>query len=192
MLIVCEGKKTEYHYFHQLKQEACVKKSFNVTVKPGKGGSRQQIAQYAVERKEYASDDYDAVWCVMDVEHPDGLDDIREALTLLKSKRIRPALSNPAFEVWLLAHFQRPGMHFLDCDAVIKELDKHWRREFHAAYDKADERIYRRLSYLTDHAIVNAKWVREHHHRDKDIVEANSSTEVDLLVGELRASGDPG
>lgn len=51
MLIVCEGQKTEYHYFHQLKQEEGVKKRFRVTVKPGKGGSRQQIAQFAIERK---------------------------------------------------------------------------------------------------------------------------------------------
>jgi hypothetical protein len=39
LLIVCEGQETEYHYFHQLKQEESVKRRFRVTVKAGKGGS---------------------------------------------------------------------------------------------------------------------------------------------------------
>jgi hypothetical protein len=188
VLIVCEGQRTEYHYFHQLKQEERVKKSFRVTVKPGKGGSRQQVAQFAVERKEHANDDYDAVWCVMDVEHPEGLGAMREALALLRRKEINAALSNPAFEVWLLAHFEKTGAVFGDCDGVMRRLNKHWQQKFHAVYDKVDERIYHRLSSFTDQAITNAKWVREHHHSGKDVIDGNSSTDVDLLVSKLRGN----
>ena len=83
-------------------------------VMPGKGGSRQQIAQFAVERKENATDDYDEVWCVMDVEHPDGLDAMREALKMLEKHGIQAALSNPAIEVWFLAHFERTGAGFFE------------------------------------------------------------------------------
>ncbi len=186
MLIVCEGQETEYHYFHQLKQEESIKRRFRVTVKTGKGGSRQQIARFAIESKERAGDDYDAVWCVMDVEHPTGLDAVREALALLKGKGIRPALSNPAFEVWLLAHFEQTGTVFGDCDAVIRQLDKHWKGTFRMAYDKVDPNIYHRLSPLTDSAIANARWVRENHHLGRDVIDGNSSTDVDLLVGSLR------
>jgi len=189
VLIVCEGQKTEYHYFCQLKQEACVKKGFRVTVKPGKGGSRQQVAQLAVQCKERADDLYDAVWCVMDVEHPEGLPAMREALAYLKGKEILPALSNPAFEVWLLAHFERTGAVFADCSAVVKRLDKHWHQQFRAAYDKADERIYRWLADRVEQAIANAEWVRKHHHSGKDAIDSNSSTEVDLLVGSPRNEG---
>jgi len=188
VLIVCEGQKTEYHYFQHLKQEEVVKKSFRVTVKPGKGGSRQQVAQFALECRERANDDMDEVWCVMDVEHPSGLDAMREALALLEGKEIRSALSNPAFEVWLLAHFERTGRVFQDCDAVMKQLDKHWRKNFGTAYDKAAERIYPRLSNFMDQAIANAKWVREHHHLGKDVMDGNSSTNVDLLIAKLRGN----
>jgi hypothetical protein len=110
---------------------------------------------------------------------------MREALVLLKENGIRPALSNPAFEVWLLAHFDKTGAVCADCDAVMKQLDKHWQREFHTAYDKADQRIYHRLFSFMDQAIANAKWVREHHHSGKDVVNSNSSTDVDVLVGKL-------
>ena len=185
VLIVCEGRETEPNYFHQLKQEECVKERFRITVKRGKGGSRQQVAQHAVERKDNANDDYDEVWCVMDVEHPDGLDAMREALTLLEGNQIQPALSNPAFEVWLLAHFEKTGTVFLDGDAVAARLNKHWKQKFSVDYDKADERIYHRLVDLLDQAIANAKWVREEHHSGKEVIDSNSSTEVDLLVGKL-------
>jgi uncharacterized protein YukE len=159
-----------------------------VTVKAGKGGSRQHIARFAIESKERAGDNYDAVWCVMDVEHPTGLNAVRQALALLKGQEIRPALSNPAFEVWLLAHFEQTGTVFADCDAVIRQLDKHWQRAFRRAYDKVDSDIYQQLSHLTDTAIANAKWVRENHHLGRDVIDGNSSTDVDVLVGTLRGN----
>jgi hypothetical protein len=185
VLIVCEGRETEPNYFAQLKQEACVKKNFSVKVKRGKGGSRQQIAQFAVERKEHAADDYDEVWCVMDVEHPDGLNAAREAWKRLGANGIKAALSNPAIEVWFLAHFERTGAGFLNGDAVIARLNKCWNERFQTNYDKADERIYHRLANLTDQAIANAQWVRECHHSGANVIDANSSTEVDGLVGKL-------
>ncbi len=186
MLIVCEGQVTEPNYFHQLKQEACVKKNFWVTVKRGKGGARQQIAQFAVERKDSARDDYDEVWCVMDVEHPDGLNAVREAWKLLEENCIQTAFSNPTFEVWFLAHFERTGAGFLHGDAVVARLNKSWNGRFNTDYEKADSRIYHRLFGLTDRAIENAHWVREHHHSGANVIDANSSTEVDRLVGKLR------
>ena len=105
---------------------------------------------------------------------------------MLKGQEIRPALSNPAFEVWLLAHFEQTGTVFADCDAVIRQLDKHWQRAFRRAYDKADSAIYHQLSHLTNTAIANARWVRENHHLGRDVIDGNSSTDVDVLVGTLR------
>jgi hypothetical protein len=185
VLIVCEGKETEKNYFDQLKRNEWTKRHFAIKVKPGQGGSRQQIAQLAVDRKNDANADYDQVWCVMDVEKPEGLDDMRKALAILKDNEILSALSNPAFEVWFLAHFERTGTGFLHGDAVVNRLNGHWRRRFSADYDKSDAHIYRRLADLMDQAIENARWVRENHHGRKDVIESNSSTEVDLLVGML-------
>ena len=72
VLIVCEGKETERNYFDQLKRDEPTRQNFSITVKRGKGGSRQQIAQFAVDRKNDVDADYDQVWCVMDVESPEG------------------------------------------------------------------------------------------------------------------------
>jgi hypothetical protein len=187
VLIVCEGRETERNYFDQLKRDEPTRQNFAITVKRGKGGSRQQIAQFAVDRRNDGGDDYDHVWCVMDVESPEDLDAMRRALELLEANSISAALSNPAFEVWLLAHFEKTGKCFLNCDQVIAQLTKHWQTQFSADYDKADAQIYQRLAPLTEQAIANAKWVHETHHAPKScIIDCNSATDVYRLVGPLR------
>jgi hypothetical protein len=188
-LIVCEGKETEWNYFNQLRLQLHdndqMRRRSGITVKRGRGGSRQQIARFAVERKDNANERFDEVWCVMDVEHPNDLDDMRAALTLLESNQIQAALSNPAFEVWFLAHFDKTGTAFSHCDAVVARLNKHWQEYFSADYDKADGQIYCRLADRLRDAVANAKWVREEHHSGRGVVDSNSSTDVDLLVGKL-------
>lgn len=116
VLIVCEGKETERNYFDQLKRDEPTRRHFAITVKRGKGGSRQQVAQSAVDRMNNADDDFDQVWCVMDTESPEGLEETQRAVKLLDANSITPALSNPAFEIWLLAHFEKTGTGFLNCD----------------------------------------------------------------------------
>ena len=187
MLIVCEGKETERNYFDQLKRDEPTRRHFDITVKRGKGGSREQIAQFAVDRKNNVDANYDQVWCIMDTEGPEELDAMRQVLKLLNDNSITPALSNPAFEVWILAHFEKTGKVFLNCDQVITQLNNHWQKRFSAEYDKADQCIYQRLSTFTDRAIENAKWVHEHHHGpEKCIIDCNSATDVYRLVGRLR------
>jgi len=61
LLIVCEGKETERNYFEKLKRDAWTSRHFAITVKRGKGGSREQIAQFAVDRKENSAVDFDEV-----------------------------------------------------------------------------------------------------------------------------------
>ena len=118
---------------------------------------------------------------------PKGAEAAREALDLLNANSISAALSNPAFEVWLLAHFERTGTGFLNCDQVVGRLNTHWQTQFSADYDKADSQIYQRLAPLTDQAIANAKWVHENHHAPKTcIIDCNSATDVYRLVGPLR------
>jgi hypothetical protein len=185
-LIVCEGKETEPNYFNGLKREEPIREEFAIRVKRGKGGSRLQVAQFAVDRKNEPGTDYDEVWCVMDGERPEGLDETRRALDLLDGNSISAAVSNPAFEVWFLAHFERTAAAFLDPDAVIVRLNKHWQERFSIRYDKADDRIYDRVAKLTASAVGNARWVREKHHDPAAcIVDCNSATDVYRLVARL-------
>ncbi len=186
VLLVCEGKETERNYFDQLKREDAICKRFAITVKRGKGGSPEAVAKHAVQSKDNSNTEYDEVWCVMDVEDANQRASLDKALTILRENDIKACLSNPAFEVWLLSHFERTARIFNDCGAVIAQLDKCWQREFSTSYNKSDGAIYRLVSDQTNAAIENAMSVREKHHgMDKPAADCNSCTEVYRLVKRL-------
>lgn len=189
VLIVCEGRETERNYLDSLKREDSATRRFTVTVSRGKGGSRQQIVQRAVDRKNDRDGDFDEVWCVMDIERLDTEEsrkNLKAAILIASQNQVTLYLSNPAFEVWILAHFIRSSRQFNDCDAVILELNKYWKAEFQVDYSKNDNRIYVRIADRTLAAIENAKAVREQDHRDKvEIADCNSATEMYRLVRHL-------
>lgn len=186
VLIVCEGRETERNYLEELKREDAVSSGFSIKVVRGSGGSRQQIVQRAADFKNRPQDDFDQVWCIMDTErldHDDARQDFRQAMKLAVEHGIKMVLSNPAFEVWLLAHFVRTSRSFKDCDAVIVELNKHWRDSFRRDYTKSDPRMYGLLSKWMTVGIKNARAVREQDHLNKpDMADCNSATEVYQLV----------
>ena len=189
ILIVCEGRETEPNYFRGLRDEEAVRQNFRVEVKKGKGGSCVAVVEQAFAEQGKATarvEDYDEVWCVLDVERAGQREQVNEARTLARRHEIRLALSNPAFECWLLAHFVRTKKAFADCDKVIVILTTHWRREFGRDYEKNDEQLYARLAGRTRTAIDNARKVRKQDWAPSaDILDCNSATEVYLLVEPL-------
>jgi len=191
-LIVGEGRETEPNYFDGLKREDAVRARFTITVKPGPGISPERVVEEAVKYKNQAavrSEDYDEVWCVMDTEGVEKRQSLEKALRMAAENQINVCLSNPAFEVWLLSHFERTAGFLLHCAAAIVKLNKHWLKNFSVDYDKTDDRLYQRIADLTSTAICNAEWVREVHHREKkDMADCNSSTEVYLLVKQLTSA----
>jgi len=96
VLIVCGGVRTEPTYFKGLKQAfrnpAVVVK---VVAEP-----RDPEAVVRAARLHLESGDFDAAWCVLDV------DEFRfeRALKDAREHGISLAVSNPCFEVWLLLH----------------------------------------------------------------------------------------
>ncbi|NIA15638.1 MAG: hypothetical protein GWP08_16365 [Nitrospiraceae bacterium] len=189
ILLVCEGRKTEPGYFHALKLEDDVVCAFTVTVKKGRGGSRLRIVDNARKHKDSLRAPPDETWCVMDVEalqSPESRTDFEDAIKLANANNIILCLSNPAFEVWPLAHFKRTSRHFNDCDAVITELNKHWKECFGNTYEKAADTIYKKLSSRTQTAATHAKDVlRWDHGGCSEVAKCNSSTEVYRLVEKL-------
>ena len=193
LLIVGEGQETEPNYFDQLKREDTVRNKFTVTVKAGLGFSPENAVRRAINEKERAgrrgeADAYDEVWCVVDVEAPTAgrRESLDSAVRLAAQHDINMCLSNPSFEVWLLAHFNRTARAFHSCDEVIRTLNTFWRRDFKCDYLKNDDQLYRRIGDHTETAIENAQSVREVHQRDApNTADANSSTDVYLLVANL-------
>jgi hypothetical protein len=195
VLIVGEGQETEPNYFRGLRRESVVSEWFTVTVKKGHGRSPEAVAKEASKYKRQAENRgeyYDEVWCALDVEGPGARELLERAIAEAGRNGISLCLSNPCFEVWLLAHFVRESRAHNGCDSVIQRLNPHWQRLCGQDYRKNDGQLYARISHLTGTAIENAKCVRETDHRDKTgTIEANSSTDVYRLVNRLLGSCSP-
>lgn len=189
ILIQCEGQKTEPRYLADFCHDCGAVHRFAVTVKPGKGQNAMVTMQAAItegSRTLQGVKVYDEVWCVLDVEHAAHEASLNAALALAKQHGIRVCLSNPSFEVWLLAHFERVKRDFPDSNAVERRLSEmYWKKHFGNDYDKADSRLYERLQSRQESAVDNAAWMLEDFHGNKPCRDCNASTEVYKLVQRL-------
>ena len=116
LLIVCEGTKTEPHYFEALKA-AYRDQLKGVDILPSRGSAPMSIAEYA--EKLYGMDlaavggdkslAFDAVYCVFDRDSHDTFDAAMVRIAALKAGKaklpIHAIASYPCFEFWLILHF---------------------------------------------------------------------------------------
>lgn len=196
VLIVGEGQKTEPYYFVALRKEEGVNNKFIVTVKPGPGFNQEMVVAEAIKQKNRAAarhEDFDEVYCVLDVEAADKREFLDKARRMAEGSNIVLCLSNPAFEVWFLLHFERRTRSHNDCNAVIEALNKHWRKQYKSDYDKGDASNYQRLLPHRDTALSNAESVMQHHQRLQPTActaDCNVSTDVHRLVKYLMVGGE--
>lgn len=186
ILIQCEGSKTEPRYLDDFSVDCGATRRFAIKVKPGKGQNAVVTMEAAIaegKRRLLGANVYDEVWCVLDVEHAEHEATLTEALKRAKDHGIRVCLSNPSFEVWLLAHFERVTRWFEQSGNVEAHLESaYWKTQFGCEYDKSDPRLYKRLKPLRAAAMENARWTREEFCENKPCRECNASTDVYQLI----------
>ncbi len=188
LLIQCEGQKTEPNYLEGLCKACGIRHHLTVKVNPGKGQNAVVTVSAAIaegNRKLLGEKIYDEIWCVLDVEHAAHEAKLTEALALARAKNIRMFLSNPSFEVWLIAHFQHITHSFENGGAAEAYLNALWQKHFRSDYEKGDPNLYAKLAGRISDALENAEWGLETFRGAIACRDANSSTEVYKLVREL-------
>ncbi|WP_433263797.1 RloB family protein [Actinosynnema sp. CS-041913] len=141
MLVISGGQKTEQQYFSGLR----LTRRARITVKC-KVDAPLNLVRYAAKLRDQYHEEFDAVWCVVDVDNFD----IPAAVRLAEAVKVDLAVSDPCFELWLILHFADHSAHIADYKAARDLLTKHV-----PGYDK-------RLDYSTfdphlDSAIARAK-----------------------------------
>jgi RloB-like protein len=137
ILIVGEGRETEYNYFvgfrnafkHELDAMAT-----SVSVARGKGGNARGIVENAIkEKKKFQpkGKQGDRVFLLLDTEGPGRspgqgrTPELPAAEKLAAENGIEIVYSCPAIEYWLLCHFEKISRAvFKDCNTVVAELNK--------------------------------------------------------------------
>lgn len=194
ILVVCDADQTEPNYFNGLKRHEAVHARFVVDVKKKPNCRPDELVDFARKLQVQAQEkggayDYDWVFLVFDAETRDYHGCLRQA----RDKALRKLgnkssviISNPCFEIWLLAHFERTARPFHNADEVIRTLTVPWQRAFEKPYTKTDKDVFTRLESQVETALRNAQSAREEDYQDiADILDCNSATEVYRLVGFL-------
>lgn len=187
VLIVCEGEKTEPHYFLGLRNHYKLNTA-NVEVCGQCGSDPMSVVTYAKQRyreEKDAGDAFDKVFCVFDKDAHLNYSQAMTAIAASKPNHTLIAISSvPCFEYWLLLHFiystkpysALPGNS--TGNQVLSEL-----KAYMPEYEKGAEDIFVKLLAQLDYAKNNAE-------RSLSQAEANETdnptTRIHELVGYLQ------
>lgn len=187
-LIVCEGSKTEPHYFKCFRVPGDV---VEIDIR-GIGENTINLVKEAIKIQEKEDKNYDQVWCVFDKDSFSEKQ-FNQALDIAKKNNIKVAYSNEAFEIWYILHFGYRDTAMSRQEYQI-ELTKKLRKEKlikkNQKYDKNDNNMYDYLQYLQPQAIKNAEQLLQQYYPPQPALN-NPSTTVHLLVKELNKFARP-
>jgi hypothetical protein len=182
VLIVCEGE-TEMEYCEAMRRAHRLS-AIEVEIPNEIAGSDPlRLVAYA-EQRAREEGGYDHIFCVFDRDTHPQFNAARTKLRALASGRrplpIREAISIPAFELWILLHFERVERPFANCEEVIRRI----RDGGHIPdYVKADRALCERLIVRAVEAVDRARWLAE---RAREAGFANPFTNVHELVQVLQ------
>lgn len=174
ILIVCEGTKTEPNYFEGLRREFRTK--VYIDIEPA-GRVHLSLVKRA---KQLADDDgeYDEVWCVFDRDlkaENKNQENFNQAIITAKKYNFKLAVSNDAFELWFILHFEYycSQTHRSNFKKILSD-----KKRLGVKYKKNNYEMYDILKERQEEAIVNAKklWKR----CDREIEDHQS--DIDKLI----------
>jgi hypothetical protein len=179
VLIVCEGEKTEPHYFEGLRR-AWRLSNTNIRVRSAGASDPLSLVKFALA--EMRSDDYyDRAFCVFDRDAHAGFEQaLRQIAQSLEGRtgKLKEIVSWPCFEVWVLLRFIRTTKAFPACEQVIREV-----AGYYGEYTKGMKNVFDALTDKIEFAIANADHL-ENHNRDTE--SHNPATMIHTLIKYLR------
>ncbi len=185
ILIVCEGEKTEPHYFREVVDHYELHTA-NVSIS-GKGGSAPKsvmehgFALFAAEKESNPKNPFDHVYFVFDRDQHETYDEAMNTIQAQRPKNTFFAINSvPSFEFWLLLHFECTTQPFKtngktsSGKAVLKALKVHMPR-----YEKGHKNTFATLLPHLDTAKTHAKQVTAHAKKNNT---DNPSTKIHELI----------
>ena len=180
IIITAEGRnETEARYFSNFRTADCP-----YIIKFHKAGNLTDPTKLAESiRKRWDAEEADVrtgdmAFVVVDLDNKE--DKAKEIQQLEAKNRVEKFIvSNPCFEVWYLLHYGFSTKSYINADAVIKELKKHYPR-----YEKTSD-MYSLLKNKMDDAITNAEKLEKYYEKEEQLhtdVSRNPYTDVYKIV----------
>lgn len=187
ILIVCEGRKTEPHYFTEIKNEYEIS-SANIRISGESGSAPCSVLAYGMQLFAKEIEIFDRVYFVFDKDTHSTFEATVEKINGLKKKypssEFFAITSVPCFEYWLLLHhsyirtpYAKKGKKS-PADCVIANLYEHM-----PMYEKGGKTYFHDLKLKLDSAKANAKKAL----KDAELTGCNNpSTHIHVLVDFLQ------
>lgn len=180
IIITAEGKnETEAKYFDGFRTPECP-----YIIKFHKAGHLTDPTKLAESiRKRWDAEEADVrtgdmAFVVVDLDNKESK--AKEIQQLEAKNRVEKFIvSNPTFEVWYLLHYEYSTRSYMNADAVIRELKKHY-----PGYEKTLD-MYPLLKDRMGNAIANAEKLEKYHNAEEHLhpdVKCNPSTDAYKLV----------
>jgi hypothetical protein len=151
ILIVCEGEKTEPHYFKRFPINPDVYDKIDIY---GTGYNTVSLIEEALRLKNEAirkKEPYIEIWCVFDKDDF-SIDAFSKAIHLADRNQIKCAYSIEAFELWYMLHF-----NYYDTALSRRQYMEKLTELLQKPYTKNDTGIYKLLEKRQARAIRNAQ-----------------------------------
>ena len=180
IIITAEGRnETEAQYFNNFRTADCP-----YIIKFHKAGHLTDPTKLAESiRKRWGKEEAnvrtgDMAFVIVDLDNKESK--AKEIQQLGARNRVEKFIvSNPCFEVWYLLHYEYSTRSYMNADAVMRELKKHYPQ-----YEKTSD-MYQLLMDRMSEAIVNAEKLENYHNTEKHAntdVKCNPYTDVHKLV----------
>lgn len=192
VLIVCEGEKTEPHYFQEIQSHYQIS-SLNIVIDGNSGSNPSSVVNHAkalAKKEEKRGSPFDKVYCVIDRDNHPCYDSALAQIKAQKGDVFQSAHSVPSFEFWLLLHFEYTTRGYVSQKGssvgaqVLSDLKK---QEGMSKYDKGEKGTFKLLFDRLETAKTNAaRGLVAAERNDTD----NPSTHVHLLVDYLQRIKD--
>ena len=183
IIITAEGKnETEAQYFDGFRTPDCP-----YIIKFHKAGHLTDPTKLAESiRKRWDKEEADVrtgdmAFVIVDLDNKESKAKEIQQLEA-KSRLEKFIVSNPTFEVWYLLHYEYSTRSYINTDAVIRELKKHY-----PGYEKTSE-MFPLLKDKMGNAITNAEKLEDYHKKEEHLhpdVNCNPYTDVHQLVKKL-------
>ncbi len=164
VLISLEDTKSSKYYFEKLVKDKNL--SGEVIFAKHIGTDPGSVVEAIVSHLTDKTKKYEKKWGVIDKDdYSKG--QINGAIQRAKDLDICVAISNEAYELWVLLHFVPITAHTSRSD-LNKKLDKIFKDQFNMQYSKASQDIYQLIVGLQHIAITNAKRLVDSYIRDNE------------------------
>jgi len=178
VLIALEDTKSSRYYFEALIKD---KKLTGAIVFAHHIGTDPKNVLEAIVRheREHPKEKYEKRWIVIDKDDW-SKEQINGTIERARELDICVAISNEAYELWILLHFRSVARH-MNRRELISELNKIFKVRFGIEYDKSSHDIYGLIVGLQTVALKNAKALIRRHLEVNDYISPYDCNPITMI-----------